>query len=55
MTILQGTFEQWRIIHIMIASSMVFGALFFGHFANSEVEPWDSQSSKTEDHREGKK
>ena len=40
---MQGTFEQWRIIHITIASSMVLGGLFFGYFANSEVEPWNSQ------------
>ena len=42
----QGTFEQWRIIHLTIASSMIFGTCFFGWFANSEVEPWNSQQSK---------
>ena len=45
----QGTFEQWRLVHLVIASAMFFGTCFFGYFGNSEVEPWNSQCKKTDD------
>ena len=33
----------------MIATAMIFGTCFFGWFANSEVEPWNSQQPKAVD------
>ena len=35
----QGTLEQWRQLFLILAGILVFGSCFFGHFADSEVEP----------------
>ena len=42
----QGTLEQWQAIFLILAGILVFGSLFFGYFADSEVETWNTQNTK---------
>ena len=37
----QGTLSQWRSLFLIIASTLVFGAGFFGYFGDCEVEHWN--------------
>ena len=44
---MQGTLQQWRSIFIIFAGIQVFGSCFFGYFADSEVEPWNTLPTDT--------
>ena len=38
--------DQWRIVFAPIVACLLFGSLFFGHFADSEVEPWNAPKKR---------
>ena len=42
----QGTLEQWRALFLIQVAFLVFGALFFGYYADSEVEPWNAPKKR---------
>ena len=46
---LKGTLEEWRSIFLYLVGVLVFGSCFFGYFANSEVEPWNTKNVKNSD------
>ena len=46
---LKGTLEEWRSIFLYLVGVLVFGSCFFGYFANSEVEPWNTKNVKNRD------